>query len=413
MTSETRDNLVLALARILYINGQATAQVLDACERLGRALGMNVVMTLGWGEIQLRAEDKGTIRAYQLPADPTGVDMARVAAATRVVGDLEAGRVTPDAAVEAFEQISHKPHAPTWLFSLAAVAGAVALAVIFGVSHLTAAALIFMTAGGGAILRRGLAQLGENPFVQPFCAALLAGFIGGIAVRYNLSSSLRLIAVCPCMILVPGPHILNGALDLVAGRMHLGAARLILASVIIAAIAIGLLIGLALLGVPLPIEEPGRTVPLWQDVIAAGIAVAAYSIFFSMPPAMLPWPIAVGMLAHALHWATLDSGAATAALVACLAVGLILTPVSHRAHMPFAAIAFASVVSMLPGVYLFRMASGLVQIATSAQPSSELISATIANGTTAGVIVVAMSFGLITPKLIIDFFSQWLRRGHP
>ncbi len=416
MTSEARDNTILALVRTLYVNGQATAQMLDAGERLGQAMGLKVTLIVRWGELQLRSEDNGTIHAYQLPADPTGVEMARVAAAMREVDDLEAGAVTSHAAAKAIEKISRDPPAPTWLFALAAAAGAVALAVIFGVSHLAAAALIFVTAGVGAILRRRLARLSANPFVQPFCAALLAGFIGGIAVRYDLSSSLRLVAVCPCMILVPGPHILNGALDLVTGRIPLGAARLLYAGVIIAAISIGLLIGLALLGVSLPIEEPGRAVPLWQDVIAAGVAVAAYSIFFSTPPAMLPWPIAIGMLAHALHWATLatlGSGVVTSALVACVVVGLILTPVSRRTHMPFAAIGFASVVSMLPGVYLFRLTSGLVQIAASAQPSSELIGATFADGMTAGIVIVAMSFGLIIPKLIIDYLSEKSRRANP
>jgi len=331
MTSEARDNSLLALVRTLYVNGQASAQMLDAGERLGQALGLKVTLIVRWGELQLRSEDNGTIRAYQLPADPTGVEMARVAAAMREVDDLEAGTLTPHAAVEAIEKISRDPPAPTWLFALAAAAGAVALAVIFGVSHFAAAALIFITAGVGAILRRRLARLSANPFVQPFCAALLAGFIGGIAVRYDLSSSLRLVAVCPCMILIPGPHILNGALDLVTGRINLGAARLLYAGVIIAAISMGLLIGLALLGVSLPVEEPGRVVPLWQDVIAAGVAVAAYSIFFSTPTAMLPWPIAIGMLAHALHWATLATlgfGAVTAALAACVVVGLILASVA-------------------------------------------------------------------------------------
>ena len=108
--------------------------------------------------------------------------------------------------------------------------------------------------------------------------------------------------------------------------------------------------------------------PLVFDVLAAGVAVAAYGTFFSMPARMLPLPILVGMVAHGARWAAIavvGVSVEVAALLACLIVGGVVTPLADRMRLPFAAVAFASVVALIPGVYVFRMAEGFLRLAVA------------------------------------------------
>src|SRR5262249_49534372 len=146
----------------------------------------------------------------------------------------EAGRLAPDAAMRAIETISRSPPRPAWLVSLAAGVGAVAMAVIFGVQDAVDVAMIFVSAAAGGLLRRGLARTTPNALVQPFCASLLAAVIAALASRYQLVTSLRLVALSPCVILIPGVHVLNGLADLLGGRILLGVARWVHAGLIIA-----------------------------------------------------------------------------------------------------------------------------------------------------------------------------------
>jgi len=85
-------------------------------------------------------------------------------------------------------------------------------------------------------------------------------------------------------------------------------------------------------------------------------------------------------------------------------VGLMLTPVSRRRHMPFAAIGFASVVSMMPGVYLFRMTSGLVQIAWGSNTTLQLMERNALGRHDGNYHYFGDEFGLIVPKMLIDHF---------
>jgi uncharacterized membrane protein YjjP (DUF1212 family) len=413
MELQKKSNAVLAFARGLFINGESTDQALEAAGRLGVMLGIQVNLIARWGELLLQSADGDTRLVCSTRAEPIGVNMQRVCSALRVLNTCGGGQVRLVAVPDAIKAAFSESPAPTWLFAVAAGAAAAALAVLFGVQHWSSAGLIFLSATIGAILRRWLARISDNLYLQPFSAALLAGVAGALAVRFHLSSSLRLVAVCPCMVLVPGPHFLNGWLDILRGRVHLGSARILFAALVTLAISAGLLLGLASLGVSLPVDPVGGTVPLWEDVIAAGVAVASYSIFFSAPLSMLALPVAVGMLAHAIRWfmmVVLGWGPAYGALVACAIVSVILAPVGRRLQMPFAAIGFASVVSLIPGVYLFRMTSGLIQLTDGRNTTLGLISATISDGMTAVNIVFAMGLGLVVPKLVIDGFLA--RRNH-
>jgi uncharacterized membrane protein YjjP (DUF1212 family) len=403
-------DMMLRAATLLFANGQTTERTIETTVRLGGAFGFRVDLLPRWGELTATVDDDDGSRAATVAASPLGVDMGKVAATMDLIDRFCDGRTDAGTAQAALETIRRRPPVALARFASLAAAGAAALGVIFGAGHLLSLVLIAFSAGAGAVARRWLAGISTNVFVQPFCAALLAGAVGAVVAHFQLSTMQRLVAVCPCMVLVPGPHLLNGAIDLARARIALGAARILYAGLIIVTICTGLLAGLAFGGVTLPVSEPSVPVPLLYDVIAAGVAVAAYGTFFAMPWQTLPIPILVGMLAHAARWATISLGGGSVeagALVACLFVGIVITPIADRLRLPFAAFGFASVVSLIPGVFLFRMGGGLVALAAlGGKAPPDLLLATIADGSTAVLIMLAMTVGLILPKMFIEHFRS-------
>jgi uncharacterized membrane protein YjjP (DUF1212 family) len=403
-------SVLVQTAELLLMNGQTTQRTETAVRQLGTALHYRTDIFPRWGQVTVRLWDRGTAHDAIAAVAPTNVDMGKVAATMQLVDGVAAGRLDTGAVQALLAGVQGLPPTSTSRLVLMTGAGAAALGVIFGVSQLSSIALIALSAILGAVLRRWLMRISISPILAPFAAALVAGIIGAVVVDLDLSSAQQLVAVCPCMVLVPGPHLLNGALDLARAEIPLGVARITYASVIILMICAGLLLGLAIGGVPLPASGVTTAVPLIYDVIAAAIAVAAYGTFFSMPWRMLPIPVLIGMLAHAARWFVVTASGLSieiGALVACLIVGVMLTPISERLHLPFAGVAFASVVSLIPGIYLFRMGGGLLTlVALGARAPPGLLQAVIVDGATAFVVVLAMVFGLIIPKLCMD-------RHHP
>jgi hypothetical protein len=86
---EERSDLILAFARVLYVNGQSTDQTLAAAAQLGDALGLRARILPRWGEPQLQANDRDARLVSTVAADPTGVHMDRVASTMQAINDLD------------------------------------------------------------------------------------------------------------------------------------------------------------------------------------------------------------------------------------------------------------------------------------------------------------------------------------
>ncbi|KQO11663.1 hypothetical protein ASF06_03250 [Agreia sp. Leaf244] len=399
--AEREQFLVDAIAT-LHGNGAGSERSIERAAQIEEALGLDGRLELGW--------NSSTVDIRGFAATPSAVAMNRVLAVDRAIDELSSRTATLADARKAVAQAAALKPANIFLFAAACAVGASCLAIIFGIHHAETVLLIAASAVAGAFLRRGIGAVGGSNFWQVGVAALLAGLLGAIATNSDISSSLRLAAVCPCMILVPGPHLLNGSLDLAALRIPLGLARLAFATLTLLSIGAGLLAGLTLGGAQLIVDPAGRDIPLWLDAGSAGIVAICYGIFYSAPLRILVWPFVVGAAVHALRWVALEVWHLepyVGAGLACLAAAAILIPVSRRFQLPFSAIGFASVVSLMPGVLIFRALAGLAELQTATGATAEqLLVSTINDANTAWLTIFAMAVGFILPAGIYN----WLRR---
>ena len=74
MTLQEHCELLLAFARVLFVNGQSTERIVAAVEQLAKTLGYRVEVIPRWGELQVEVRDQDG-RLLSQVANPTGFDM--------------------------------------------------------------------------------------------------------------------------------------------------------------------------------------------------------------------------------------------------------------------------------------------------------------------------------------------------
>ena len=395
--SEAALRFLQVSARLLLEYNVRSKSIERRIERIAQHVGVNAQTVVGDREVTLVTAD-GRILHARTPE--LRINVAVSAGALHVIDELCLGRIGLDEATKQLETLERlAPRHGRWV-----------VAILFGLAASAIAWLLRADAGAivvsgvssalGLIARQELAKLSVVLFAHPFVAGLIGAALGGLAIRQGWTETPGLCLIVPALMLVPGPHLINGVYDMLENHVQPGVCRLGLATGILIATALGVVLGGFLtLGPATLSTSPSEAIQLTLalDAALAGVAACGFGAFYNAPWRVLWVSILCGVVGHGLRYVCLDDmSVEIATLFACLAIGLIANAAADRLHLPFSAVAFAGAVPMMPGVFIYQSIAGAMRLSaagTAADPA--LAAATLALSFKSVFVVGAIALGLL------------------
>lgn len=398
--------LVQAAARLLLEYNVRSSILVSRIGRLAAHLGIHLQPSVTYCRVSLHFPDG---RVFQSEAPEYRINVVVSSGVLRVIDAVCAGNTAPADAIVQMRAIERAGTCHAWWL----------LALLFG---LAASALArILQADVGAIIVAGVGsavgllvrwQLGRRHwplFSRPFVVGVIGGVISGAAIRLEWTQTPGLCLIVPALMLVPGPHLINGLFEIFENHIQTGLCRLVLAVGILIAASSGTLFGgWAMMDLR---RLTGATagdlhLTLWLDMALAGVAACGFGAFYNAPWRVICISIACGMIGHGVRFfcSSAEAGLPGATLIACLAIGVLASIAVIRLHLPFAGVAFAAAVPMMPGTLIYRAIAGALQLSqagTSATPA--LAASTLALLLQAILVIGAMAAGL----LVGAFASSW------
>jgi uncharacterized membrane protein YjjB (DUF3815 family) len=142
----------------------------------------------------------------------------------------------------------------------------------------------------------------------------------------------------------------------------------------------------------------------WLLEIWAAPAALGFALLFNVPPRALWMCGVLAVLGHATRKLvlTMNGDIVLGTLLAAILIGLIAEWWSARRNEPAVIYAISAAIPMVPGTYMYKAVQALLGIATlpAGDSGQALLVAAGVSGVKAGMIVLALAFGIAAPILL-------------
>ena len=396
---------VLRLGLLMVAAGTGGYRVIRAMKRAARAMGFDrldaeisitsVVCTFHRG-VSFR-----TVVATQ-PAP--AVDASRIEALEHLTHHLP-NRMSANALTMCLDDIvhsvTHRWSRPVLMVAAGAACAAFALLNYFPVEG---AAAVAVAAACGQLVRmilasRHLNQLGVVA-VAAATSCLVFYLLNWALPLTHLPDDARAFAagyIAAVLYLIPGFPLFSSMLDLSRFDITAGLTRLCYAMAVITAATMSVALVSAMTGLsPLSIDAPTPTARWYLlAAVASFVGVGGFALLFNSSRRMVLFAASIGVVANMVRLVMIDAGVQPqyAAYTGGVVVGLLGAVITARTTLPRITMTVPASVIMIPGTAMYRAVHFL---------NSGDIDQALSNAATAGLIIVWISAGLVTARILTD-----------
>lgn len=396
---------VLRLGLLMVAAGTGGYRVIRAMKRAARAMGFDrldaeisitsVVCTFHRG-VSFR-----TVVATQ-PAP--AVDASRIEALEHLTHHLP-NRMSANALTMCLDDIvhsvTHRWSRPVLMVAAGAACAAFALLNYFPVEG---AAAVAVAAACGQLVRMILASRHLNQLgVVAMAAAtscLVFYLLNWALPLTHLPDDARAFAagyIAAVLYLIPGFPLFSSMLDLSRFDITAGLTRLCYAMAVITAATMSVALVSAMTGLsPLSIDAPTPTARWYLlAAVASFVGVGGFALLFNSSRRMVLFAASIGVVANMVRLVMIDAGVQPqyAAYTGGVVVGLLGAVITAQTTLPRITMTVPASVIMIPGTAMYRAVHFL---------NSGDIDQALSNAATAGLIIVWISAGLVTARILTD-----------
>ena len=396
---------VLRLGLLMVAAGTGGYRVIRAMKRAARAMGFDrldaeisitsVVCTFHRG-VSFR-----TVVATQ-PAP--AVDASRIEALEHLTHHLP-NRMSANALTMCLDDIvhsvTHRWSRPVLMVAAGAACAAFALLNYFPAEGAAAVAVAAACGQLGRMIlaSRHLNQLGVVA-VAAATSCLVFYLLNWALPLTHLPDDARAFAagyIAAVLYLIPGFPLFSSMLDLSRFDITAGLTRLCYAMAVITAATMSVALVSAMTGLsPLSIDAPTPTARWYLlAAVASFVGVGGFALLFNSSRRMVLFAASIGVVANMVRLVMIDAGVQPqyAAYTGGVVVGLLGAVITARTTLPRITMTVPASVIMIPGTAMYRAVHFL---------NSGDIDQALSNAATAGLIIVWISAGLVTARILTD-----------